>query len=978
MTNWRTTCRILILLSFLLLTKSIFLEAAESKSRCIESERKALLEFRTGLKDPSGLLSSWVGKDCCNWTGVSCSNTTGKVVKLDLKNVCSSVGLGEALFGNRSCLGGTLNPSLLNLTYLSYLDMSYNDFQGIPIPEFMGSLKNLRYLDLSRSSFNGKVPTSLGNLSKLEYLDLSMYSYPLELWSSDLNCLSGLSSLQYLDLSNMNLSYAGPNWLQAINMLPSLKKVRLALCDLNGFPESLPYLNFTSLEVLDLSYNNFSSSIPRWLFNISTLKEVDLYRCEFKGSVPEVSRGSLCSLRHLDLSSNMISGDINEFIDALAGCSNNTLEYLDLSSNNLKGNLPDSLGSLKYLGYLTLAQNSFSGSLPKSIGNLSSLGVLDLSFNTMNGTILESIGQLTRLYELNLYGNLWEGVITENHFQNLSRLSSFSLSSSVSKSLIFNLRQDWIPSFSLGNVAISNCLLGPTFPTWLRTQVYVSQLTLSGAGISGTIPDWFWSLTSQLWWVDLSDNQLSGKLPNSVSFGYVVGAWVDLGFNLLEGSIPLWPNVTNLSLRNNFFSGPIPSNIDQVMSQMVNLDLSGNFLHGSIPASINKMENLSHLDLSSNDLSGTIPRQLQGLRKLMVLDLSKNNLSGDVPSSVCGLPSLIVLKLRNNKLSGELSTALRNFSGLLALDLGENGFSGTIPDLASKGLFLLSYLGLRANMLTGTIPEQLCEFPNLHIIDLAHNNLSGAIPKCLGNLEAFTYFGPYFSALPSTQHIEFSQHMDIVSKGRQIEYSKIIPLVNVIDLSGNNLVGEIPDHMTKLTALGTLNLSWNHLTGKIPENIGNLQRLETLDLSHNNLSGQIPPSMSSMTLLNYLNLSFNNLSGQIPSSNQFQTFNDPSIYQGNPVLCGPPLSASCSSLTNGHGDDKNGDLEGEDKSEKFWFYVSMGLGFVVGFWVVCGSLVIKQSWRRAYFKFVDEMKDRLFVFTAVIIAHFRNKVPEGR
>ncbi|WRX16180.1 Leucine-rich repeat - like 10 [Theobroma cacao] len=341
------------------------------------------------------------------------------------------------------------------------------------------------------------------------------------------------------------------------------------------------------------------------------------------------------------------------------------------------------------------------------------------------------------------------------------------------------------------------------------------------------------------------------------------------------------------------------------MSKVVNLDLSRNFLKGSIPPSINKMENLSFLDLSSNDLSGIIPSQLQGSRKLMVLDLSKNNLSGGVPSSLCSLPSLIFLKLSSNNLSGELSTTLQNCSGLLSIDLGENRFSGTIPDLVSDNLFFLSYLGLRANILTGSIPEQLCKFPNLHIIDLAQNNLSGAIPECLGKLEAFTYLGPYFNELPSTQHISFSQHVEIVSKG------------------------------------------------------------------------PIPPSMSSMTLLNYLNLSFNNLSGQIPSSNQFQTFNDPSIYQGNPELCGPPLSTSCSSPRNGYGEDKNGDLEGEDRSEKLWFYTSMALGFATGFWVVCGSLVIKRSWRQAYFKFVDEMKDRLFVVIAVRIARFRKKVVGG-
>ncbi|TYH84341.1 hypothetical protein ES332_D02G191400v1 [Gossypium tomentosum] len=250
------------------------------------------------------------------------------------------------------------------------------------------------------------------------------------------------------------------------------------------------------------------------------------------------------------------------------------------------------------------------------------------------------------------------------------------------------------------------------------------------------------------------------------------------------------------------------------------------------------METLSFLDLSGNCLSGTIPRSLQCLRKLAILDLSKNNLS-----------------------------VLQNCSRLFSIDLGENRFSGTIPDLVSAHLFSLTYLALRANFLRGNIPKQLCEFPSLHIIDLAQNKLSGTIPKCLGNLKTFTYLGPYFDELSSTLHIEFREHVEIVSKGRQTEYTKIIPLLNVIDLSANDLKGEIPDHITKLSALFTLNLSWNHLSGKIPENIGNLQRLESLDLSHNNLSGPIPPSMISMTFLNYLNLSFNKLWGQIPTGN---------------------------------------------------------------------------------------------------------------
>lgn len=91
-----------------------------------------------------------------------------------------------------------------------------------------------------------------------------------------------------------------------------------------------------------------------------------------------------------------------------------------------------------------------------------------------------------------------------------------------------------------------------------------------------------------------------------------------------------------------------------------------------------------------------------------------------------------------------------------------------------------------------------------------------------------------------------------------------------------------------------LNLSMNRLIGSIPEKIGNLHMLESLDLSMNELSGPILESLSFLTFLSHLNLSFNNLSGKIPNGNQLQTLNDSSIYEGNSLLCGPPLWTKCS------------------------------------------------------------------------------------
>ncbi|CAI8598758.1 unnamed protein product [Vicia faba] len=75
--------------------------------------------------------------------------------------------------------------------------------------------------------------------------------------------------------------------------------------------------------------------------------------------------------------------------------------------------------------------------------------------------------------------------------------------------------------------------------------------------------------------------------------------------------------------------------------------------------------------------------------------------------------------------------------------------------------------------------------------------------------------------------------------------------------------------------------------------------LESLNLSQNNLVGEIPDTISVLSFLSFLNLSNNNLVGQIPIGTQLQSF-DVSCYVGNPGLCGAPL-AVCYYEPNPHG-----------------------------------------------------------------------------
>ena len=179
---------------------------------------------------------------------------------------------------------GVLSPSLLELKYLNYLDLSNNKFQGIPIPNFIGSLNKLSYLNFSYASFAGMIPSHLGNLSNLLYLDLSTFAYRLTPPISNLNWHSGFSSLKYLSLNGVNLSKAKTDWLQTINLLPSLLELRLSFFLLHYLPQSFPSVNFSSLSKLDISGNDFNSSIPQLVFNITSLTDLKVGNCYLKGS----------------------------------------------------------------------------------------------------------------------------------------------------------------------------------------------------------------------------------------------------------------------------------------------------------------------------------------------------------------------------------------------------------------------------------------------------------------------------------------------------------------------------------------------------------------------------------------------------------------------------------------------------------------------------------------------------------------------
>ncbi|XP_031260170.1 receptor-like protein EIX2 [Pistacia vera] len=362
------------------------------------------------------------------------------------------------------------------------------------------------------------------------------------------------------------------------------------------------------------------------------------------------------------------------------------------------------------------------------------------------------------------------------------------------------------------------------------------------------------------------------------------------------------------------------------------------------------------LILNNNFLSKVIPDCWMNLKSLKVLNLGNNRFTGKLPASIGTLGSLKWLNLRKNHFSGTIPVSIKNCTKMVSLDLGENEFVGNLKVWVGGRFSRMKILNLRSNKFCGHLPKELCNLRSLQILDLADNNFFGTIPGCINNFSAMKTKSSNEENNMNYEPDEgyLSTYLEselLVKKGRIVEYSTILKFVRGIDLSKNNFFGQIPMEVTNLSELQTLNLSHNGFTGRIPENIGAMTSLESIDFSRNQLSGEIPQNISSLTFLSDLNLSNNNLTGRFPSSTQLSGF-DASCLTGN-QLCGPPLPNNCT-INNQNRGEKDG-----NEDEVNWFFVSIALGFIVGFWSFIGSLLVIRRWRYLYCQFLNSLQDKL-------------------
>ncbi|KAJ8617362.1 hypothetical protein MRB53_013548 [Persea americana] len=671
-----------------------------------ESDHLALLAFKDGISDdPKGVLSSWNNSlHFCMWDGVTCSRRhPQRVVALNL---------------SYQSLRGSLSPHIGNLSFLRTIALFNNTLEG-HIPQEIGRLFRLRYLSLLNNYLIGGIPNNLTHYLQLRFLSLRgnklVGNIPLDIGS--------LSKLYWLSLSKNNLIGHIP---PSLGNLSSLTDLYLYENSLEGsILQELGRL--TKLQNLDISENFFDGEIPKNLTGCLQLKSLYLYGNKLVGKIPS-DIGSLSKLNFLTLGRNNLTGHIPPPLGNLS-----LLTYLYLGENSLEGRIPKELGQLVNLQSLIIHVNKLSGMIPFSLYNLSSIRLLDVGFNRLNGSLPPELGLIfPNLEALYVPVNRFTGLIPVS-LGNASRLFHLSFdSNNFTGSMPENLGRlkglVWFDVFE--NQLVNKKEEEFTFITSLTNCSVLKRLSLSNNQFSGRLPNSIANLSTQLTWLWLEGNQFFGAIPRGLE-NLANLVLLDLGDNLFTGTIPIHlmklKRLQGLSISGNKLSGKIPISVGN-LTQLSKLDLGGNEPQGSIPLSLGKCRHLEYLHLDDNNLSGTIPNQVVDIPTLLWIHMGMNHLTGTLPLDIGQSKNLVRLNISNNRLSGKIPPSLSALTALQELDLSHNSLTGHIPSNLEQ-LLSLQYLNLAFNNLEGGVPEHGI-FQNSSAISMIGNaKLCGGIPK---------------------------------------------------------------------------------------------------------------------------------------------------------------------------------------------------------------------------------------------------------
>jgi Leucine-rich repeat (LRR) protein len=315
-----------------------------------------------------------------------------RVVAIHINNTGVQGALPRELAGGRGKHRHALNQ-------LRDLILRNNAIHGT-IPSSIGKLRNCRTINLAGNRLKGPLPAAIRQLQRLTLFDV--HSNALSGCLSE-QCaamrLHRLRSLKFLIIGEND--FTGPFPCEVLKC-SWLIELHLSGLRLDG---ALPsFSNMESIQVLDLSSNQFTGIIPPFSpVHCPMIRDLRLHRNRLSGSLPP-GISHLRYITRLDFSRNLLSGDMGVIAwgrqnNSESGATGGMGQH---AFDEVCGDYPchhGCMGNLTTLTSLSLAHNKIRGTLSPGLADLANLTFCDvrstkIACNSSTMTILSQIALL--------------------------------------------------------------------------------------------------------------------------------------------------------------------------------------------------------------------------------------------------------------------------------------------------------------------------------------------------------------------------------------------------------------------------------------------------------------------------------------------------------------------------------------------------------------------------------------------------------
>jgi len=874
-----------------------------------------------------------------------------------------SYGNGGCLGAN--ALTGTIPTQLGRWSdYEHYFTVTANQLTGT-MPTELGQLSKLTYgFGASSNQFSSALPTELGNLvqmtdglwqiesgftstvpseiGRLVNMNSNFWLYSNQFTGALPSELGNIVSMvTSFSVNNNAFSKAIPT--QVGRLISIESGVRL---DQNSFSQAIPtqlgnMVDITS--VLYLKDNSFTSSMPTEFGRFSKLESgISWTLNSITGNLPSQLGMLTCVTESFNVHTSYVKGENSSTLPTEIGQLTGIASRLQIYGRHLTGPIPSELGRLTALGtYFSLYGNSFSGTLPSELGNLATMSsYFNLYGNTINGPLPSELGQLSNMYKyLYLYSNNLSGTLPTEIGNLVSMVSQLNLG--------YNSLSGVIPT-ELGDVVtlkaglkLENNKLSGSIPTELGKFTKLAKyLKLQSNSLSSALPSELGNLASLNTFFGVNSNQLCSDVPTELaalsssmtdwlvttenSLGTVCG-WIedsrfpaagsttatalDYHGDNIYGTLPtqfgLLTDITSFSIWDNYLSGPIPTELGNLVESEEDFWMSRNSFTGQLPTQLGKLVAMSSsISVRDNDLSGTLPSQLGRLQLAAGLylygnkftavptelgymsemqsefSLYSNLLSSTVPTQLGNLVKMTsALRLSWNPMSGSVPSELGQLTDFrFTFRLDETSASGSMPTQLGQLVQMSSYFLFSKNSLSAAIPTQLGQLSQMSsYFYLYSNSFSGAVPTQLGQLGQLSYgFCVYDNKIGGTIPTELAQmtgiqqYFDLMQNSLTgpipTEFGNLAALNSYFRLQHNSLDSTVPTELGNIPLYIDQTLNNNRLTGTVPTEIGQSGMIKQgVYFNSNSLTGTLPTQLGNVNLYNNMKFHSNKLSGAIPT-----------------------------------------------------------------------------------------------------------------